>query len=102
MFSALLKAIFLPKGTRERLAARARVDPHLRPRQGTPRQEGPRQGDQHRSAAARTGGRDKVLQNALTVYRQQRDLYESLDEETRRQIEADAAKLFGDLGKRQR
>lgn len=97
MFSALLKAIFLPKGTRERLAARGRVDPHLRPRQ-----EGPRQGDQHRSAAARTGGRDKVLQNALTVYRQQRDLYDSLDPETRAQIEADAAKLFGDLGKRQR
>jgi len=97
MFSTLLKAIFLPKGTRERLAARARVDPHLRPRQETSRQEGP-----HRSAAARTGGRDKVLQNALGVYRQQRDLYESLDPETRAQIEADAAKLFGDLGKRQR
>ena len=91
MLSALIKAIFLPKDTRERLAARgrpeSRPDPYLGPR---------------RPAAARTGGRDKVLNNALTVYRQQRDVYESLDEETRREIEADAAKLFGDLGKRQR
>ena len=92
MFNALLKAIFLPKATRERLTARGRVDPHLGPRQGGP----------HRSAAARTGGRDKVLNNAMAVYRQQRDVYESLDEETRQQIEADAAKLFGDLSKRQR
>jgi hypothetical protein len=97
MFNALLKAIFLPKASRERLAARGRVEPRLGQRQGETRQGGPR-----RTAAARTGGRDKVLQNALTVYRQQRDVYDSLDEETRRQIEADAAKLFGDLGKRQR
>ncbi|MHA1599308.1 MAG: hypothetical protein ACTSW2_00665 [Alphaproteobacteria bacterium] len=91
MFNALLKAIFLPNATRKRLAARgrpeSRPDPYLGPR---------------RPAAARTGGRGKVLQDALSVYRQQRDVYESLDEETRRQIEADAAELFGDLGKRQR
>ena len=91
MLSALLKAIFLPKDTRERLTARARVDPHLEPYMG------PR-----RSASARTGGRDKVLNSAMAVYRQQREVYESLDAETRQQIEADAAKLFGDLGKRQR
>lgn len=87
MFSTLLKAIFLPKPTRERLAARERPDPYLGPR---------------RPAAAHTGDRDKALQDAMTVYRQQRDVYDSLDPETRRQIEADAAKLFGDLGKRQR
>ncbi len=96
MLSALIKAIFLPKDTRERLAARGRVDPRLGSRKGEP-YLGPR-----RTAAARTGGRDKVLNNALAVYRQQREVYESLDEETRREIEADAAKLFGDLGKRQR
>jgi hypothetical protein len=91
MFSALLKAIFLPKDARARLAARghgdSRLEPHLGPR---------------RSASARTGGRDRVLNDAMTVYRQKRDVYESLDEETRQQIEADAAKLFGDLDKRQR
>jgi len=96
MFNALLKAIFLPKGTRERLASRERLEPRLGP---APRQGGaaPR-----RSAAARTGGRGKVLHDAMSVYRRQRDVYDSLDEETRRQIEADAAKLFGDLSKRQR
>ncbi len=87
MFSALLKAIFLPKSTRERLAARERQDPHLGPR---------------RPAAAKTAGRDRVLHDAMSVYRRQRDVYDSLDPETRQQIEADAAKLFGDLGKRQR
>ncbi len=87
MFNAVLKAIFLPKATRERLAVRGRVDPYLGPRP---------------AVAAGSGGRDKILDDALTVYRQQRDVYESLDEETRQLIEADAAKLFGDLGKRQR
>ena len=87
MLSALLKAIFLSKDTRERLALRDRAEPRLGPR---------------RPAAAKTGGRERVMQDALKVYRQQRQLYESLDEETRQQIEADAAKLFGDLSKRQR
>ena len=87
MISTLLKAIFLPKDTRERLAAREKLEPRL---------------GQRRSADAKTGGRDRVMQSAIKVYRQQRELYESLDEETRRQIEDDAAKLFGDLGKRQR
>ncbi len=33
----------------------------------------------------------------MAVYRkQQRDVYDKLDEETRRQIEEDAAKTFGD------
>jgi len=92
MFSALLKAIFLPKDTRERLAAREKLEPRL----------GPRTGGQRRSADAKTGGRDRIMQSAIKVYRQQRQVYESLDAETRQQIEADAAKLFGDLSKRQR
>ncbi len=34
----------------------------------------------------------------MSVYRrQQRDVYDKLDEETRRQIEEDAAKAFGDV-----
>ena len=41
-------------------------------------------------------GRDQVLNEALTVYRAQMETYESLDEETRRQIEEDAAKAFGE------
>ena len=43
-------------------------------------------------------GRDRVLDEAMSVYRrQQRDVYDKLDEETRRQIEEDAAKAFGDV-----
>jgi hypothetical protein len=96
MFSTLLKAIFLPKETRELLADRERLEPRLGPRPGGKGTGG------RRSADAKTGGRDRVMQNALKVYRQQREVYESLDAETRQQIEADAAQLFGDLGKRQR
>ena len=40
----------------------------------------------------------KLLDEAMAVYRrQQRDVYDNLDEETRRQIEEDAAKAFGDV-----
>jgi hypothetical protein len=40
--------------------------------------------------------RDKLLGDAMAVYRQQRqDVYDSLDEDTRRQIEEDAEKAFG-------
>ena len=76
MFRNLLQKIFLPKRTRDRLAARPRPA-----RRGQPR------------VAA---GRDRVLNEALTVYRAQMETYQSLDEETRRQIEEDAAKAFGE------
>jgi len=76
MFRNLLQTIFLPKRTRDRLAARPRPA-----RRGQPR------------VAA---GRDRVLNEALTVYRAQMETYQSLDEETRRQIEEDAAKAFGE------
>ncbi len=40
--------------------------------------------------------REKLLGDAMAVYRQQRqDVYDSLDEDTRRQIEEDAEKAFG-------
>ena len=77
MFGKLLQTIFLPKRTRDKLATRPKPA---------------RRGGQPQVAA----GRDQVLNEALTVYRAQMKTYESLDEETRRQIEEDAAKAFGE------
>ena len=77
MFGKLLQKIFLPKRTRDKLV-------------GQPKPA--RRGGQPQVAA----GRDQVLNEALTVYRAQMKTYESLDEETRRQIEEDAAKDFGE------
>ncbi len=85
MLGKLLKVIFLPKGTRAKLEAQARGGA------GGPRR---RVSGQPQVAA----GRDRVLDEAMSVYRkQQRDVYDNLDEETRRQIEEDAAKAFGDV-----
>ncbi len=85
MLGKLLKENFLPKRTREKLEAQARSD-------GSGR---------HRAAAGQpqvAAGRDRVLGEAMSVYRrQQRDVYDKLDDETRRQIEEDAAKAFGDV-----
>jgi hypothetical protein len=77
MFGELLQKIFLPKRTRDKLASR----PKSARRGGPPR------------VAA---GRDQLLTEAMTVYRAQMEGYESLDPETRRQIEEDAAKAFGE------
>jgi len=77
MFGKLLQTIFLPKRTRDKLA----TGPKPARRDGQPQ------------VAA---GRDQLLNEALTVYRAQMKTYESLDEETRRQIEEDAAKAFGE------
>ncbi len=82
MFRKLLLSIFLPKRTRDRLAARSEPAPAPA---GEPGQAPAGQ----RPVAA---GRDAVLDEAMTVYRAQMETYESLDEETRRQIEDDAAK----------
>ncbi len=76
MFGKLLQKIFLPKQTRDKLATRPRPA-----RRGGPPQV--------------AAGRDQLLTEAMTVYRAQMETYESLDEETRRQIEEDAAKAFG-------
>jgi hypothetical protein len=85
MLGDLLKMIFLPKRARAKLEAQAR-DGGSGPRR--------RASGQPQVAA----GRDRVLDEAMSVYRrQQRDVYDNLDEETRRQIEEDAAKAFGDV-----
>ncbi len=82
MLGKLLQTIFLPKRTRDKLATR--------PRTARPPARAP--GGQPQVAV----GRDQLLDEALTVYRVQMESYESLDEETRRQIEEDAAKAFGE------
>ncbi len=85
MLGKLLKTIFLPKRTRAQLEAQAR---------GSGSGSRRRVSGQPQVAA----GRDRVLDEAMSVYRrQQRDVYDNLDEETRRQIEEDAAKAFGDV-----
>ncbi len=85
MLGKFLKVIFLPKRTRAKLEAQARGGGRGR----------------RRAAAGQpqiAAGRDRVLDEAMSVYRrQQRDVYDKLDEETRRQIEEDAAKAFGDV-----
>ncbi|MHA1152211.1 MAG: hypothetical protein ACTSQ7_06010 [Alphaproteobacteria bacterium] len=82
MFDKLLQKIFLPKRTRDKLAAQPK--PSRRPAQAAAGQP---------QVAA---GRDRLLNEAMTVYRSQMETYESLDEDTRRQIEEDAAKAFGE------
>ncbi len=85
MLGKLLKVIFLPKRTRAKLEAQAR-----------PGGSGPRRAATGQPQVA--AGRDRVLDEAMSVYRkQQRDVYDNIDEETRRQIEEDAAKAFGDV-----
>ncbi len=83
MLAKLFQAIFLPKRTRDKLAAQAKGGgrPGRRASSGQPQ------------VAA---GRDQLVNEALSVYRTQMELYENLDEETRQQIEEDAAKAFGE------
>ncbi len=86
MIGKFLKMIFLPKRARDKLETQVRRGGGRAARRapaGPPR------------VAA---GRDQIRNEALSVYRrQQRDVYDNLDEETRRQIEEDAAKAFGDV-----
>ncbi len=85
MLGKLLKMIFLPERARAKLEARERGGG-----------SGPRRRVSGQPQVA--AGRDRVLDEAMSVYRrQQRDVYDNLDEETRRQIEEDAAKAFGDV-----
>lgn len=79
MFGRMLKLIFVPKATRAKLVART----------GAPKRASTR-------GPAVVADREHLLQEAMAVYRKQRTVYDSLDEETRRQIDADAAKIFGD------
>ena len=81
MFGKLLQTIFLPKQTRDKMATRSKPARQLAQAPGGPPQV--------------AAGRDQLLTEAMTVYRAQMATYESLDEETRRQIEEDAAEAFG-------
>jgi len=83
MLAKLFQAIFLPKRTRDKLAAQAKAG-------GRPGGDAP--SGQPQVAA----GRDRLVNEAMSVYRSQMEGYQSLDEETRRQIEEDAAKAFGE------
>ncbi len=84
MLGKLLKTIFLPRRARAKLEAHEKAGG---------RATRPTAAGQPRVAA----GRERILDEALAVYRkQQREVYDKLDEETRRQIEDDAAKAFGD------
>ena len=77
MFTKLLQMLFVPKRARTKMAARRKspVPP---------------------KAAA--GGRDKLLSDTMAVYRQQRqDVYDTLDDATRRRIEEDAENAFGQI-----
>ncbi len=83
MLGKLLKTIFLPRRARAKLEAHEKAGG---------RATRPTAAGQPQVAA----GRNRVLDEAMSVYRrQQRDVYDKLDEETRRQIEEDAAKAFG-------
>jgi len=77
MLAGLFKLIFVPKSARSALKKRGqRAEP--------------------RPVPARRPGRERLVERAMTIYRQQReDVYEALDEETRREIEADAERAFG-------
>jgi len=86
MIGRILQWIFLPKDTRQKLAAR-RPAPAAKPRAQTGYPGAPRKSD--------GAARERLMREALQVYRSQRKEYESLDPETRRQIEADAEKAFG-------
>ncbi|MFQ5775906.1 MAG: hypothetical protein ACE5GS_15400 [Kiloniellaceae bacterium] len=83
MLGRLLKVIFVPKGARATLAARERTGP-----------AGARM-EQGRTAGG--AARERLLRDAMAVYRRRRTAYESLDEETRARIESDAAKVLGPL-----
>ncbi len=78
MLTKLLQAIYVPKRARQKLAARNGRPPAAA---------------KSRSAPV---SRDKLLDETMALYRRQRqDVYETLDEATRRQIEDDAEKAFG-------
>jgi len=86
MIGRILQWIFLPKSARRKAAAR-------RPASAAKtRDKGKPPGAPKRSDGA---ARERLMKEAMQVYRTQRKEYENLDPETRRQIEADAEKAFG-------
>ncbi len=79
MVTKLFQLLFVPKRARKKLNARTAA-----PAAGGRQPKG-------------DSGREELLNDVMAVYRQQRqDVYDSLDEATRRQIEEDAEKAFGE------
>ena len=88
MLTKLFQVLLVPKRARAKLAAEKTAAP------GKASQEAPA------APAAQAAGaaREQLLDDAMALYRQQRrDVYDTLDDETKRQIEADAEKAFGKL-----
>jgi len=82
MIGRILQWIFVPKSTRRKVAARRAA-----PAAKTRAPNAPKTSD--------GASRERLMKEAMQVYRTQRKEYENLDPETRRQIEADAEKAFG-------
>ena len=83
MLTKLFQVLFVPKRARAKLAADKTAPP-----------------PSAQTQAAQTAGvaRDQLLDDAMAVYRRQRrDVYDTLDDATKRQIEEDAEKAFGKL-----
>ena len=91
MLNKLFQLLFVPRRARKKLNA-AKGAPAKR---AGARASGP-SASSGRVAPKSDAGREDLLKDAMAVYRQQRqDVYDSLDDETRRQIEEDAEKAFG-------
>ncbi len=93
MFGKLVQMIFVPKRARTKMAARRK--PPARP---AARQDSPPPGPPPLSQGSyeTPASRGKLLEDTMTLYRQQRqDVYDTLDDATKRQIEEDAEKAFG-------
>lgn len=85
MLTKLMQMLFVPKKARAKLAAKKPAKPAAGRRKASPK-----------AKAAAGPGRDKLMSDTMALYRQQRaDVYDTLDEVTRQQIEADAEKAFG-------
>ncbi len=84
MITKLLKMLFVPKRARTGMTARRKtLPPASKPSPPT-------------APKADSGDRGKLLADTMALYRQQRqDVYDTLDEATKRQIEEDAEKAFG-------
>ncbi len=91
MLTKLLQVLFVPRHVRGKMAKHG-------PASAGPSKVAPGKAARGKAASsAPTGDRNKLLEDTMSLYRQQRqDVYESLDEATRRQIEEDAEKAFGD------
>ncbi len=93
MFAKLVQMIFVPKRARTRMAARPKP-PARSPARPPMRRDGPPPVS-HGTYEKADGSRDKLLSDTMALYRQQRqDVYDTLDDATKQQIEEDAEKAF--------